>query len=201
MKEPSVDTRSDEALIAAHVGGDQRAFELLADRYAKRVYAICRRYFGNPADAEDAAQEAFLTLLRRAESFSGRARFSTWMYRVTTNACNDLARKRARRPQVADADVAVLADDPSVDDVIAARELRLELRQALAVLDRDDREAVVLHDVLGLRYADVAARLGIPVGTAKSRIHRAHARLAQILTAGTGAEPSAPPRPPTAPRP
>src|SRR5918992_2999378 len=90
---------SDEVLVKAFVAGDESAFDTLVQRHSRRVYAICLRYFGNPGDAEDAAQEAFLALYRRASTFSGAAPFSTWMYRVATNACNDLARKRARRPQ------------------------------------------------------------------------------------------------------
>lgn len=180
--------RSDEELLAAFVAGDQGAFDQLVDRHARRVYAICLRYFGNPTDAEDAAQEAFLTLYRRAGTFTGAARFSTWMYRVATNACNDLARKRARRPmapsgvRAADqGDVAGLVPDPAAD-LLANRELGMELEAALAALEPEYREPILLHDVGGFRYADIAERTGVPVGTVKSRIHRGHARLAAALS-------------------
>ncbi|HUH07257.1 MAG TPA: sigma-70 family RNA polymerase sigma factor [Egibacteraceae bacterium] len=175
---------SDEALVAAWVAGDGRAFELLVDRYDRRVYAICYRYFGEAADAEDAAQDAFLALLRRAETFSGASSFSTWMYRVATNACNDLARKRSRRPRSAGVEVEDLADVAIADDVLANRELGLELAEALSALDPEHRAAVVLHDVEGWPYADIAERLGVPVGTVKSRVHRGHARLAARLGEG-----------------
>jgi len=183
-------SRPDEDLLMAFVGGDQSAFDQLVDRYARRVYAICLRYFGNPPDAEDAAQEAFVTLYRRAGTFTGAARFSTWMYRVATNACNDLARKRARRPQtVTRGDTAGLAPTPA-PDLLANRELGMELEAALAALEPEYRELILLHDVSGFRYADIAARLGVPVGTVKSRIHRGHARLAAALSHLRG-EPSA----------
>ncbi len=175
---------SDEDLVAAFVDGspptNERAFDQLVERHERRVYAICLRYFGNPADAEDAAQEAFLALYRRAGTFTGAARFTTWMYRVATNACNDLARKRARRPQPTNRDVADLEPMPAAD-LLANRELGMELQAALAALNPEYREPVVLHDVGGFGYADIAARLGVPVGTVKSRIHRGHAHLAAAL--------------------
>ncbi|MGH8901787.1 MAG: RNA polymerase sigma factor [Egibacteraceae bacterium] len=192
---PAPRTVSDEALLTAFVGGDQRAFDQLVERYARRVYAICLRYFGNPPDAEDAAQEAFLALYRRAGTFSGAARFSTWMYRVATNACNDLARKRARRPQPANRDVTDLALTPAAD-LLANRELGMELTAALTALDPEYREPILLHDVSGFGYADIAAHLGVPVGTVKSRIHRGHARLAAALEYLRG-EPSGPIAPQT----
>lgn len=194
----------DEALVAAFVAGDAGAFDELVRRYARRVYGICLRYFGDPTDAEDAAQETFVALLRRAETYTGAAAFSTWLYRVATNACNDLARKRARRPQAAGVDVATLSDVATPDDLLADRELGLELHAALRTLDPATRAAVVLHDVGGLPYADVAQRLGVAVGTAKSRVFRGHARLAAALVhlrdepvAASGGEPPAPVPPPT----
>lgn len=183
---PSTDGQqpSDETLVAAYVrGGPQAdaAFDLLVERHERRVYAICFRYFGNPADAEDAAQDTFITVMRRASSYRGAARFSTWLYRVTVNACNDLARRRARRPRAEGADVDALADLAASEDLLAARELSLELERALAQLDPVTRDAIVLHDVHGVPYADVGARLNLPIGTVKSRIHRGHARLAALL--------------------
>ena len=150
-------------------------------RYRRRVFGICFAYFGNPGDAEDAAQEAFVALLRHAGSFTGAAAFSTWMYRVATNACNDMARKRARRPRSSGADVESLSDTASLDDLLGNRELGIELETALAGLDPEYRDVIVFHDVLGLPYADIAERLGLAVGTVKSRIHRGHARLAATL--------------------
>jgi RNA polymerase sigma-70 factor, ECF subfamily len=195
--------RSDESLVSAYVDGEAGAFDELVARYERRVYAICYRYFGNAADAEDAAQEAFVALMRRAGTFAGASSFSTWMYRVTTNACNDLARKRARRPQRSDVDV-ILRDDlvgtvGSVEDELAARGLPDELVAALRGLDEDTREAVVLHDVYHVPYHELAERSGVAVGTVKSRIHRGHARLAEALQRArtAGGEPSDHQRPPT----
>jgi RNA polymerase sigma-70 factor (ECF subfamily) len=195
---------SDEALLAAFLAGDGHAFDTLVTRYERRVYAICHRYFRNAADAEDAMQDAFVALLRRGGTFAGTSSFSTWMYRVATNACNDLARKRRRRPQRDDTDVEALGDErasaPGVEDALAASSLGPELVAALRTLEPEHREAVVLHDVYGLGYAEIAERSGAAVGTVKSRIHRAHSRLASTLTAAGDpppGEPSPPARPPT----
>ncbi len=169
------------------------------DRYERRVYGICYRYFGDPTDAEDAAQDAFLTLYRRAETFDGRSKFSTWMYRVTTNACNDLGRKRSRRPQKAGQ---VVEELPLADrrDAIAEKDLELDLRTALLQLEPEYRHAVVGHTVQGRPHAELAEEAGVAVGTIKSRVHRGHAKLAVILAAmdqaGDG-EPSGRAPPPT----
>jgi RNA polymerase sigma-70 factor (ECF subfamily) len=160
---------SDEALVAAFVAGEQAAFDQLVDRHARRVYAICLRYFGNQADAEDATQETFLALYRRARTFSGAAKFSTWIYRVATNACHDIGRKRSRRPQPSGQDPSHEIWHVAAEDLLTRRELGLELADALEGLEPEYREPILLHDVAGLPYADIAARLGVPIGTVKSR--------------------------------
>ena len=199
---------TDEALVAAYVAGDAAAFDELVRRYTRRVYGICWRYFHDAAEAEDAVQETFVVLLRRASTYRGGAAFSTWLYRVATNACHDIARRKARRPVPSEP----LAEEvPATDNALEQRELGADLTQALAQLERDQREAIVLHDVIGLPYADVAVRQNVAVGTVKSRIARGHARLADLLEAADRSpphapefrrpravtEPSAPPTPPT----
>lgn len=175
----------DEALVAAFLAGDDRAFDVLVDRYAKRVFAICFRYFQNEQDAEDAAQNTFLTVYRRATTYSGAAAFSTWVYRVATNACHDLARRQARRPRTIPLDaephrVQAVIDDQALDR-LAAAELGGELSAALRQLEPEQREAVILRDLIGCSYAEIAQRTGVAAGTAKSRVHRGHARLSELL--------------------
>ena len=189
----------DVALLARAVAGDDRAFDLLVDRYAPRVYAICWRYFGATEEAEDASQGAFLALYRGMSGFRGQSAFSTWMYRVTTNACHDLARRNARGPRTVPLDHERTPggeplDDAALDRLVAA-ELQSDLRDALAQLDAEQRHAVVLRDVVGASYDDIARLQGVAVGTAKSRVHRGHARLAQLLEPVRNQ--TASPRPPT----
>lgn len=174
---------TDGELLAAYVGGGsdrEPAFHALVDRYDRRVYAICYRYFGNAADAEDAAQETFVSLARRADTFTGDSHLSTWLYRVATNACHDIARRRARRPQTA---VAEVPDVPTAADDVSARETEMEVQRALAELDDLSRTLLVLVAIEGLPYAEVSAIVDLPVGTIKSRVHRARARMADLLAA------------------
>lgn len=183
---------SDEDLLAAYADAEavrkrrERAFHLLVDRYERRVYAICYRYFGDHADAEDATQDTFLLLARRAGQFRGDSRLSTWIYRVATNACHDLARKEARRPRTPVADVEAATDAPSDDGVTpdeaaAAGELADRVQTALLELDEVTRGLVIACAIEGQPYAEVASAFDLPVGTVKSRVHRARAKLAQLL--------------------
>lgn len=176
---------TDDALVARAAAGDDAAFDALIDRYARRVYGICWRYFGDTRDAEDAAQSAWIACYRGLPGFRGGAAFSTWLYRVATNACHDLARRNARQavtvPLDADRDGNPEPCDDDALDRIAAAELQPDLLAALRQLDADQRQAVVLRDVVGASYADIAAAQDVAVGTAKSRVHRGHARLAELL--------------------
>jgi RNA polymerase sigma-70 factor (ECF subfamily) len=180
---------SDEALVARARDGDDAAFDELVDRHADHVWGICLRYFGNPHDAEDAFQAAFLACYRGLRSFRGQAQLSTWLYRVATNACHDLARRAARQPRVVPLDADRHADgdaalDQAAADRLAAAELQPELATALRELDPEQRHAVVLRDVVGCGYREIADLQHVAVGTAKSRVHRGHARLAELLAVG-----------------
>lgn len=158
------------------------AFRELVRRHRDRVHALCLRYFGNREDASDALQETFLTVLRRAGTFRGEARVTTWLHRVTINTCHDLARKRARRPQTPVEDIAAVVDAADADhDDLDAIDLADVLREALASLDEETRGLLLLCVVEGAPYAEVAELYGIAVGTVKSRVHRARARLAELL--------------------
>ena len=149
----------------------------LLRRHHDRVYAVCRRLAGNDADAADACQEALVAIVRGLPRFDGRSSFPTWSYRVATNACLDELRRRRRRPapglEVPDEPVTV-SPDGQVDD-------RLLLDRALSALDPDFRVAVVLRDVAGLDYAQIAEVLDLPAGTVRSRISRGRRHLARML--------------------
>ena len=141
---------------------------------------MCRRLAGNDADAADAAQEALIAIVRGLPRFDGRARFTTWAYRVATNACLDELRRRGRRPAAVldGTGLEPVAPGPSLDQTLTDR---LDLDAALADLPEDFRVAVVLRDVMGLDYAEIAEVLDVPPGTVRSRIARGRARLAIVL--------------------
>ena len=145
------------------------------------MYALCRRLAGNDADAADACQEALITVVRRLDRYDGRARFSTWLYRVATNACLDELRRRGRRPTPVDDEVLTAgraATGPAVDGAVADR---VDIDHALAQLSEEFRAPVVLRDLCGLDYAEIAEVLDLPAGTVRSRISRGRAALAHVL--------------------
>ena len=182
---------TDLELVAAVNVGHRAALDELLRRHQGLMYTICLRMTGNETDARDATQEAMLAVCRGVSRFDQRSAFSTWVYRVTTNACLDELRRRARRPVAhgsAD-DVAAAtsgahhratggATSPAGDDAVVAR---LTLDDALARLPDDFRAALVLRDLCELDYAEIAQVLDIPPGTVRSRIARARAALARDL--------------------
>ena len=175
----------DGVLVARAVDGDRRALELLLDRHADRVHAVCRRIVAHPEDALDATQEAMIAIARGITRFDGRAAFSTWCYRIATNAALDELRKRSRRPQLH-----VVGDDDRAPadfaDDLAQRRVegvvdRISIDAALADLPEEFRVPVVMRDVGDLDYAEIAEALSIPIGTVKSRIARGRRMLLERL--------------------
>jgi RNA polymerase sigma-70 factor (ECF subfamily) len=138
---------------------------------------VCRRVLGNADDALDATQEALIAVARGITRFDGRARFTTWLYRVATNAALDEARRRHRRPIPS----AIDPDLVSSGDATGAVDARLDVDAALATLSPTARAAVVLRDLAGLEYSEIAEVLDIPIGTVRSRIARGRAAVAEHL--------------------
>jgi RNA polymerase sigma-70 factor (ECF subfamily) len=167
----------DAALLAAACEGDLDAFEKLVREHTRTVYAHALRFFGDPTAAEDTVQEVWIKVYRSLASFDGRARFSTWLYRVTRNTCLDAVRAGARRPVPVDPIDAIAAPGDLADEVALTASVEQAMR-ALAPEDRDAFSAVALY---GLSYAEVAEALRIPVGTVKSRVFRARRSLAHLL--------------------
>ncbi len=178
----------DRALVAQAQAGERAALDELIRRHYDRIYAICRRIAGNDADAADATQEALMAIVRGLAKFDNRAAFSTWSYRVATNACLDELRRRKRRPTPALvdehdgwADRNIEDHGPAFDEQIAVRD---EVQTALNQLPEEFRAPVVLRDCAGLDYAEIAETLGIPPGTVRSRIARGRTKLAELMNQG-----------------
>jgi len=171
----------DDELIRAAQSGDTAALELLLDRHHDRIRAVCARVVGSGADADDAAQMALIAIVKNLKNFDGRARFTTWSYRIATNAAIDELRRRNRRPTAS-------LDDPdnprpavASTDVAEASVAHVEITAALEQLNEDFRIPVVLRDLGGLDYEQIGEILDLAPGTVRSRIARGRGKLADII--------------------
>ena len=189
--------------MRAAQGGDRAALDALLRRHHDRIHAVCRRLAGNEADALDATQEALIAIVRGIGRFDGRAAFSTWAYRVATNACLDELRRRKRRPTPGMPDDVGLGDaGGTIAVAIEVLPERLAIDDALAELPEEFRAAVVLRDLCDLDYAEIAEVLGVPPGTVRSRIARGRAQLARrLVEPAPGNQADRPERPTTADEP
>jgi RNA polymerase sigma-70 factor (ECF subfamily) len=169
----------DADLVARAQRGDRNALDALLDRHADRVHALCRRVIAHPEDALDATQEALIAVARGIARFDGRSAFTTWLYRVATNAALDELRRKRRRPEPADPSTTTdVAGAASLDTEVSER---LDVDAALRDVPVDFRVAVVLRDLCDLDYAEIADLLDVPPGTVRSRIARGRAALAERL--------------------
>ena len=172
---------ADEALVRLAQGGDRDALESLLRGHYEGILSVCRRMTGNDTDAADAAQDALVAVARGMTRFDGRSRFSTWCYRIAVNCSIDEIRRRRRRDAVSldeGPDHAVSLSRAGDPDQVADR---VDIDAALRMLPPDFRAVVVLRDLCGLDYAEIAAVLEIPPGTVRSRIARGRAALVRFL--------------------
>jgi len=172
--------------VAASRRGDQEAFEKLVRLYEKRVLALTRRMCRNSEDAAEAAQEAFLAAWQGLGNFRGESSFSTWLYRLASNACVDLLRREGRRQAAAslddeDVNLDIPAPLPSPQEEAERRELGEQIEAGLRALPPEYRGVLVLREIHGLRYEEIAGALGLDIGTVKSRISRGRKRLRAFL--------------------
>ncbi len=173
-------------LLRRAQNGDTQAFGELMTPHEKRIYALCFRMSGNREDALDCAQEAMLRVWRALGSYRKQASFTTWLYRVVTNTCLDSLRKKKIRPSISlDAltDMGFSPQDDSADPSFHAESTarKQTLHESIRELQPDMRAALILRDVQGFSYEEVAAILDTPLGTIKSRINRAREKLRSIL--------------------
>ena len=168
-------------MVAAQ-DGDRGALDALLGRHYDRLYALCRRVTGNDADGADACQEALIAIVRALGGFDGRSSFSTWAYRVATNACLDELRRRRRRPEPGlPADEGAGVGRGAGGDAFADVDTRVAVDAALTGLTPEYRAAVVLRDLCGLAYGEIAEVLDVPIGTVRSRIARGRSALIPFL--------------------
>jgi RNA polymerase sigma-70 factor (ECF subfamily) len=177
----------EDAILLAQQG-DAAAFEELYRRYSRRVFAVCQRIVKNDSEAEDLTQEAFLQLFRKIHTFRSEAKFSTWMYRLTTNLA--LMRLRKKRHPEGSLDATVESEEEDSRPVVepGGPDLRLSgaldrvnLSKAIGQLPDGYREMFILHDVEGYEHHEIAKILGCSAGNSKSQLYKARLRLRELL--------------------
>lgn len=174
---------------------DEKAFQEIVELYRDRVYNLTFRMMGNAEDAEDVAQEVFISVFKNIDSFRGDAKFSTWLYRVAANHCKNRIKYLARRhdrqkdqfDETIDRDQASGAlmgpsSSPRPDARLETLELEQVMRAAIQSLDENQRLLVVLRDIEELSYEEICAITELPQGTVKSRLHRARVELRKKMT-------------------
>ncbi|MDQ4144510.1 MAG: sigma-70 family RNA polymerase sigma factor [Actinomycetota bacterium] len=170
---------SDEALLQEVLSGDHSAYSVLMRRHEDRIFGLALRMTGDRADALDATQDAFISAFRQAAKFRGESSFGTWLYRIAINATRDLLRKKRRLPEpMADPSDRADGAERRMEDAVGDR---LDLGRALHDVPEEYREAVMLHDLGGIPYEEIARLADVPIGTVKSRISRGRRLLAKAL--------------------
>lgn len=185
---------SEEYLVKQSMQGETRAFEELVSQYHNKIYALAYRYMGNEEDAYDMAQETFIKAFRSLRSFKGNSSFSTWLYRITTNVCLDELRRRKRRIVAISLDEPLATQDgdevekeiadssPGVDIIYEQKEFSQYIQQLLNEMKPEHKTAIVLRDVMGFSYEEIAEVMNCSMGTVKSRISRAREVLRKKIT-------------------
>ena len=191
---------SDLVLVKRVQRGDKTAFDLLVRKYQHKVVKLVLRYVRNPAEAEDIAQEAFIKAYRALPQFRGDSAFYTWMYRIAINTAKNSLASRDRSPIAYDLDLTVpeeshsvqtkLQDPDTPEGMALTEEIRQIVNSAIEALPEELKTAIVLRELDGLSYEEIAAAMECPVGTVRSRIFRAREaidkRLREVFEGGLG---------------
>jgi len=190
--------RRDKILVRRLKNGDERAFKELVTTYQNRVFGLVFRMIGNRHEAEDLAQDVFLTVYRAIGSYRGEGRFYTWLYRIASNTCKNRIKYLKGRHFNTRVDVddnteaqmpsreggalhSLQSQVPGPEAMIQGQRIQRAIQRELAKLDEDHRLLIVLRDIEGLSYADIMRITGLPAGTVKSRLHRARVALKERM--------------------
>ena len=178
----------DELLLCRAQSGDPEAFERLMEPLEQLVWRVCWHYTGNREAAEDCGQEAMIRIWRNLANYRGECALESWVYRIAANCCMDWLRKKKRDQSVSMEPMVEQGFDPADDAPgteaqVVAKDERQRLREAIALLPDDQREALILTQLEKVSYEETAQALGVSEGTVKSRVNRAKARLKEILSA------------------
>jgi RNA polymerase sigma-70 factor, ECF subfamily len=170
----------DARLVGLFQRGDEEAFDLLVEKHRRRIYSlVCR--LANPGEADDLAQEVFIAAYRALPSFRGDSAFSTWLYRIAVHVCSHHIRKRRLDTTDLDEEFMDLERGHDPEHSAISGELQQRVRDAIRALPYKLRLVVVLRDLQGLSYEEIAQVVGCPIGTVRSRLHYATQRLATVL--------------------
>ena len=194
----NLDAEAERKLVERLKRRDEAAFNAFVRLYQDKVFALVNRMLGNRAEAEDLAQEVFITVFRSIDSFRGDSRIGTWLYRVAVNHCKNRMKYLDHRSTkghdaIEDAPETQMTEGGPVtsrvdrpDEAMEGTEIEKKIQAALASLDEDHRTLIVLRDLEGLAYEEIVTITGLPDGTVKSRLHRARAALRDAIERGVG---------------
>ncbi len=172
----------DEKLISSAQNGDSKALEILLKNHYEKIWGICKRLMINDQDALDATQESLIAIATRINKFERRSKFSTWLYRVTTNICFDELRKKSRIPiPDSGSEKLEISTEPSFENRISDK---LLIDEVLNLLPNEYKTVLVLRDLCDLNYDEISEVLNIPIGTVRSRISRGRSAITNYLTNG-----------------
>jgi RNA polymerase sigma-70 factor (ECF subfamily) len=180
----------DELLVERVQRGDKRAFDLLINKYQHRIISLVGRYVSDPAEAMDVAQEAFIKAYRAIDRFRGDSAFYTWLYRIAINTAKNWLVARKRRPPSTDIDAADaeqydiesrLKEQGTPENELLREEIKSTVFEAIAGLPDDLRTAIMLRELEGMSYEDIAVTMDCPIGTVRSRIFRAREAIDEKL--------------------
>lgn len=177
---------TDKNLVKLAQNGDRHAFQTLMERHQRRIFNLCYGMVRNKADAADLVQDSFIKAYKSIERFRGNAKFYTWLYRISKNVCIDFLRKQNRRTMV-DFDDEIRREEPVDGDetllptplginpakVAGRKELLEQIEKALDTLSEDHREILILREIDGMAYKDIAETIDVSIGTVMSRLYHA----------------------------